>query len=192
MKQSSSTFIGSYTNYSSVPSDLPAFAWIGRSNVGKSSLLNMLVNRKNLARSSSTPGKTDLINYYLINKSCYFVDLPGYGWSRCSRKKRNLMDKMISNFIKKSRNLKLVFLLLDSRIPLQPVDLKYIQLLVNYKIPYRTILTKMDKQNQSTITKIKKRLYQEATTDWQKIVFLTSSTKKLGKEVTWDCINSFL
>lgn len=121
------------------------FAFVGRSNVGKSSLINYLTNRKGLAKASSTPGRTRLINYFLINKSFYFVDLPGYGFSKASKEQTFGWDKMIEPYLTNTDKLKMVFVLVDSRLEANPKDKQMIDFLVYYNVPFTVIATKCDK-----------------------------------------------
>src|SRR6266446_1957813 len=136
-------FISSYTTVDSVPeSDLPEYAFIGRSNVGKSSLINMLTGWKKLAKVSTTPGKTQLINLFLINKTWNLVDLPGYGFAKVSKVKRSAWDKIISDYLKKRRTLLTVFILVDARLEPQKIDLEFINSVGQNKIPLAIVFTK--------------------------------------------------
>ena len=142
----SATFMQSVTDWRKCPSpDLPEYAFIGRSNVGKSSLINMLVNNKNLAKTSSKPGKTQTINHFLINKNWYLVDLPGYGYASISKAMREKWQKMINDYLMKRENLQLVFVLIDSRLEPQKIDLEFIRNLGEKQIPFSLIFTKTDK-----------------------------------------------
>ena len=144
------------------PSDRPEYAFIGRSNVGKSSLLNMLTNRKQLAKTSSTPGKTQLINHFLINRAWYLVDLPGYGYAKVPKASREKWDKMGRNYLLKRENLYCVFVLIDSRIPPQKIDMEFTHWLGKKEVPFGLIFTKTDKLSKgkvaSNIAAIKKSL----------------------------------
>ncbi len=139
-------FIISNSDINKCPSPtLPEYAFIGRSNVGKSSLINMLTNHKKLAKTSSTPGKTQLINHFLINDSWYLVDLPGYGFARSSKSDRKAWKKMIDAYLLTRRNLMCTFLLIDSRIPLQKNDLEFMTWLATHQLPFVIVYTKSDK-----------------------------------------------
>ena len=139
-------FIGSFEHEHQCPTDgLPEYAFIGRSNVGKSSLINALTGRKDIARISSTPGKTQTINYYLINKSWYIVDLPGYGYAKISKTARKKWRGMIERYLDIRRTLQCVFTLIDSRIPLQKIDLEFLNWLGEHRIPFVIAYTKIDK-----------------------------------------------
>ena len=166
------------------PAKLPEYAFIGRSNVGKSSLINMLCNNKNLAKISGTPGKTQLINHFLINNSWYLVDLPGYGYAKVSKKLRAGFSKIITNYIESRTNLMCLFILIDSRISPLDVDLNFIRSMGEADIPIAIIFTKFDKLNKNEgdtkINAYKEKLLE----DWEKlpVTFITSATKKLGKK----------
>jgi GTP-binding protein len=142
-------FIKSITSIHQIPKpDYPEIIFAGRSNVGKSSLLNCLLSRKKLARISSSPGKTQVINYYLVNEQFYFVDLPGYGYAKLSKKVRNQWPRMIENFFKGNKRQKLICLLIDSRHSLQSLDKDMITWLEHQCLPFIIVLTKIDKLNQ--------------------------------------------
>ena len=152
MKIISSVFVKSITHYHDAPKEKPAFAMIGRSNVGKSSLINTLLGRKNLARTSAVPGKTQLINYFLINDKWFLVDLPGYGWAKTSQTNRVKWEKMVSLYLSKA-SLGMIFLLIDSRHPLQKIDLDFIQWLDKRKLPFALVFTKADKCKKNVLKK---------------------------------------
>lgn len=160
------------------------YAFIGRSNVGKSSLINLLTNRKKLAKTSATPGKTQLINHFLINDSWYLVDLPGYGWARVSKKDKADWKKMIDGYLRNRQNLASVFVLVDSRHEPQPIDLEFIQWLGEEGVPFAIVFTKTDKlkktQVQANLSKYKKKLMET----WEEVpsFFVTSSESKVGQE----------
>ncbi len=181
----SAEFIVSNTNVNKCPvPDKPEYAFIGRSNVGKSSLINMLTNHGNLAKTSSKPGKTQLINHFLINESWYLVDLPGYGYAKTSQTNREKWGEMIAKYLSKRENLMTVFVLIDSRIEAQTIDLDFIHDAGIKQIPIVLLFTKTDKntlnQTHSNIAKYKKILKKE----WEELpqIILTSSISKLGKE----------
>ena len=154
MEIKKAAFVVSNSDYRKCPSDgLPEFAFIGRSNVGKSSLINMLTGVKGLAKTSVKPGKTQLINHFLINGDWYLVDLPGYGYARTSKTSREKWQKMIVDYLLKRESLVNVFVLVDSRIPPQKIDLEFIDFLGRNGVPLSIVFTKIDKQNQQ-ITKL--------------------------------------
>lgn len=147
----SSLFYKSMISPREAPQDRPSFAMIGRSNVGKSSLINALLHRKNLARTSVVPGKTRLINYFLINEAWYLVDLPGYGWAQVSRSQRMLWVKMIKAYLTQT-SLQTIFLLIDGRHPLQAIDRSLMAWLRGAKLPYAVVVTKADKCSSRVLT----------------------------------------
>lgn len=164
--------------------DKPEYAFIGRSNVGKSSLINMLVEQKSLAKTSSSPGKTQLINHFLINDAWYLVDLPGYGYAKVSKGSRDDWRKMINFYFQKRENLTCVFVLIDSRHePLQP-DLEFIDQIGTMGIPFVIVFTKADKQSSlktdSTIAAYKRKLRE--TWDELPRMFVTSASNRSGRE----------
>jgi GTP-binding protein len=163
---------------------LAEIAFIGRSNVGKSSLINMLTNNSKLAKTSSTPGKTKLINYFLINKSWYIVDLPGYGYAQVSKTQRDDFRKMINNYLLHSENLYCVFVLIDSRIAPQKIDVEFINFLGENDVPFEIIYTKIDKQSQKKTLDNINLMRQTLSERWEELpnIMLSSSITKLGKE----------
>ncbi|MCC9166037.1 ribosome biogenesis GTP-binding protein YihA/YsxC [Pontibacter harenae] len=172
--------------------DKPEYAFIGRSNVGKSSLINMLTEQKNLAKTSSSPGKTQLINHFLINDAWYLVDLPGYGYAKVSKKSREDWRKMIRAYFLKRENLTCVFILIDSRHePLQP-DLDFIQMLGEMGIPFVLVFTKTDKQSaaktDSTIAMYRRKLKES----WDELpqIFQTSAVGRTGRDEILNFIDS--
>ena len=181
----SAEFIVSNSTYKKCPTDgKPEYAFIGRSNVGKSSLINMLTGVKGLAKTSGKPGKTQLINHFLINKEWYIVDLPGYGYARTAKTSRKAWAKMIEDYMLKREALVNVFLLIDSRIPPQNIDIEFANFLGSNGIPLTIVFTKTDKENQRTVSgnvnDFKNRLLQ----DWDSLPYmmLTSSATGYGKE----------
>ena len=139
-------FVGSYPSLNQCPqSRQPEYAFIGRSNVGKSSLINMITGRKGLAKVSNTPGKTQFINYFQINGNWHLVDLPGYGYARISKSKRAAWEKMIANYLQNRANLVCTFVLLDAYIPPQPIDMEFINWLGEIQIPFVIVYTKTDR-----------------------------------------------
>src|SRR6185312_3764707 len=135
------------------PADKPEYAFIGRSNVGKSSLINMLTNQSKLAKTSNTPGKTQMINHFLINNSFYIVDLPGYGFAKVSQKQRAAWEKMIAAYLQERPNLVTVFVLIDSRHKPQAIDLEFLKQLGAWGVPFNMVFTKADKSTQSEVAK---------------------------------------
>lgn len=185
MKITKAVFAGSSEKLSDRPkARLHEFAFIGRSNVGKSSLINTLCGVSKLAKTSATPGKTLLINHFLINDSWYLVDLPGYGYAKISQKGRERLTDMINTYVSKSEELAVLFVLLDSRLPIQKIDLEFIMALGEAQIPFAIIFTKGDKLGKTAlanqIEKNKKTLLEY----WEELppVFVTSSESGLGKE----------
>ncbi|MBO3698281.1 ribosome biogenesis GTP-binding protein YihA/YsxC [Roseivirga sp. E12] len=177
-------FVISNTDYRKCPKpDKPEFAFIGRSNVGKSSLINMMTARKSLAKTSGRPGKTQLINHFLIDESWYLVDLPGYGYAKTSKKNRAAWTEMIQDYLLNRESLQIVFVLIDSRLDPQKIDLEFIQWLGESGIPLALVFTKADKQSinkgQQSIAKFKRVLKQ--TWEHLPMIFLTSSETGLGK-----------
>lgn len=186
-------FVKSSTQESDCPEpSMPEYAFIGRSNVGKSSLINMLTNRKKLAKTSSTPGKTQLINHFIIDDSWYLVDLPGYGWARTSKTNKADWKRMINTYLKVRPNLSNVFVLIDLRHEPQKIDLEFIQWLGEEGISFCIVFTKSDKlgktQIQSNFASYKKTLNQS----WEELppTFITSSENKVGKEEILEFIDS--
>jgi GTP-binding protein len=181
----SAEFIISNTDYLKCPeSKLPEYAFIGRSNVGKSSLINMLCNRKDLAMTSSKPGKTLLINHFLINNNWHLVDLPGYGYATAGKKMRDQLQNIIESYILNREQLTCLFLLIDSRLEPQKIDLEFIEWLGENGIPFAIVFTKLDKlthaKGKSNIQFYKDKLSEQ----WEELppIFLTSSEKYMGKD----------
>ena len=195
MKITKAEFAGSSTRVGQKPErKLPEFAFIGRSNVGKSSLINMLTGNSKLAKTSQTPGKTQLVNHFLINDSWYLVDLPGYGFAKLPDKDRARLRHIIWDYINHSEELVMLMVLLDSRHDMQDVDLRFISELGEKGIPFGLIFTKADKQGpealQQQVLKNKGRLLE----DWEELppVFISSSVKGTGKEEILSYIDSIL
>lgn len=162
----------------------PEYAFIGRSNVGKSSLINMLTNKKGLAKTSSTPGKTQLINHFLINDNWYLTDLPGYGYAKASKTNRAAFSKMIEKYVLSRKNLVNLFVLIDARhLPLK-IDIDFINWLGESGIPFSLIFTKLDKVTQKEFSFNFKKYSQELRKTWDDLpeIFKSSSEKKIGKE----------
>ncbi|MBQ5593744.1 MAG: YihA family ribosome biogenesis GTP-binding protein, partial [Bacteroidales bacterium] len=173
---------------------LPEFAFIGRSNVGKSSLINSLCGVKGLAKTSATPGKTLLVNHFLINDSWYLVDLPGYGYAKVSQAARAKLAKMNNNFINNSPELVMLFVLLDSRHNIQKIDLEFLISLGEAGIPFAIIFTKADKLGKVALQKQIDANKKELLKYWEELppVFVTSSESHMGKDEVTDYIYSIL
>ena len=188
-------FLCSNTDWKKCPeADLPEFAFIGRSNVGKSSLINAMANNKKLAKTSSTPGKTRLINHFLINKKWYLVDLPGYGYAKVSKKSRNSWGEMSSAYLQKRNNLMCTFVLVDVRLEPQIKDLEFINWCGAKQLPIAIVFTKADKvkagERQSNIAKFEKALLET----WEELPpqFVSSSVKKSGLDEIISYINEII
>ena len=185
MEISQARFVISNTDYRKCPPPLmPEFAFIGRSNVGKSSLINMLVRRKNLARISVRPGKTQLINHFLIDDRWYLVDLPGYGYAKVPKAERARWQQMIDGYLLNRINLMCTFLLVDQRIPPQDIDLKMMEGFAENELPFAIVFTKADKlkpaEAEKNLSDYKNLLFQS----WESlpILFTTSSEKGWGRD----------
>ncbi len=181
----SALFVASNTELSKLPeAKLAEFAFIGRSNVGKSSLINMLCNQKKLAKISQTPGKTRLINHFIINDSWYLVDLPGYGYAKASKKDKQSWDKFIRDYLENRRNLQCIFVLIDSRLDPQKIDLEFIDWLGSKGIPFVLIFTKADKQSKQKTLQSVEKFKTELLKNWEAVpnVFISSSESLEGKE----------
>lgn len=191
MKITSAEFVISNTEIEKCPvADKPEYAFIGRSNVGKSSLINMLCERNKLAKTSQTPGKTQLINHFLINESIYIVDLPGYGFAKVSRQSRNKWEKFTHQYLKTRPNLLYTFVLIDSRIKAQKVDLEFMEWMGKNRIPFVMIFTKIDKLSSSVLNKNITAYKKEMLNSWEDLppIILSSSTTKIGKEEFWKLV----
>ena len=182
--------------------DKPEYAFIGRSNVGKSSLINMLCNNDKLAKTSGSPGKTQLINHFLIQSASqkssrvlppsgevrrrlwYLVDLPGYGFAKVSIRSRNRWEQMIENYLRKRENLTMVFVLIDARHSPQKIDLEFLDQLRTWQVPFCLVFTKADKENQRTVNKNVRSFLDAMKKTWQFLPqhFVSSAVKKTGKE----------
>lgn len=180
---------------SQVPKDaLKDIAFIGRSNVGKSSLINMLTRHKGLAKVSSTPGKTKLINHFLINNSWYLVDLPGYGYARTSKRERGAFAKIILDYVFKCEKMHFLFVLVDSRLEPQKIDLEFIEMLGEGGIPFGVIFTKCDKQSASQTSRSVNTFKNKLLESWEELppIFLSSSEKGVGREEILTFVNKIL
>lgn len=185
MKIKSATFVISNTDIKKCPApDLPEFAFIGRSNVGKSSLINMLTNHKKLAKISGRPGKTQLINHFLINESWYLVDLPGYGYAKTSKAKRFEFTKFIEQYLRERENLLNTFVLIDSRLEPQKNDVEFLNWMGHNQLPFSIVFTKIDKLSSSALQKNLARYKKELKKYWEEIppTFTTSSVSEFGRE----------
>ncbi|SHG85060.1 ribosome biogenesis GTP-binding protein YihA/YsxC [Flagellimonas flava] len=186
MKITSAEFVMSNSNVAKCPNEpLPEYAFIGRSNVGKSSLINMLMDQKNLAKTSGRPGKTQLINHFKINKNWFLVDLPGYGYARVSKKDKKTFQKYITEYFLKRKQLVSAFVLVDIRHEPQPVDLEFMEWLGSHGIPFAIIFTKADKLKPGAIQNhvdayLKKLL--EGVWEETPPYFITSSSKHMGRK----------
>jgi GTP-binding protein len=178
-------FVVSNTRVDHCPkSKLPEYAFIGRSNVGKSSLINMLCNRKRLAKTSSRPGKTQLINHFLINNKWHLVDLPGYGYARASKTQKKTFQKFITDYFNKRKELVSAFLLIDIRHEPQPTDLDFMRWLGENYIPFTIVFTKADKIKEREIEKKVSDYLEKLKEDWESLpkYFITSSEKRMGRD----------
>ena len=194
MKINTAEFIISNSDVSKCPLErLPEYAFIGRSNVGKSSLINMLTNHKNLAKTSGKPGKTQLINHFKINSNWFLVDLPGYGYARVSKKTKQVFQEFITDYFESREQLVCAFVLIDIRLEAQKIDLEFIEYLGETEIPFSIIFTKADKISKtkidSHIAAYKKQLH---ANNWEEIppYFVTSATEGTGKDAVLDYIES--
>jgi GTP-binding protein len=178
-------FIISNSDVSKCPNELlPEYAFIGRSNVGKSSLINMITERKSLAKTSARPGKTQLINHFKINNNWFLVDLPGYGYAKVSKKTKEVFQKFITEYFEKRKQLVCAFVLIDIRLEAQQIDLDFINYLGESEVPFCIVFTKADKigktKVQQHIAEYKKKLHQN---NWEEIpeYFVTSAEDQTGK-----------
>ncbi|MGE0567946.1 MAG: ribosome biogenesis GTP-binding protein YihA/YsxC [Bacteroidia bacterium] len=185
MKIKEARFHISAAKYKDCPKpNLPEFAFIGRSNVGKSSLINMLCNNKKLAHTSSTPGKTKLANYFLINNSWYLVDLPGYGYAKTGKSERAKFEALIIDYCSQRENLVCLFVLIDSRLPLQQIDAEFLQWLGEKNIPFAIIYTKADKSKLNALNKQIKAIEEKLLYIFSDLpnCFLSSAENETGRE----------
>ncbi len=193
MKINSAEFVISNSDVAKCPNTpLPEYAFIGRSNVGKSSLINMLMERKNLAKTSGKPGKTQLINHFLINKNWHLVDLPGYGYARVSKKDKKTFQKYITDYFLQREQLVMGFVLVDCRHEPQSIDLEFMQWLGEQQLPFGIIFTKADKLKPNAL-KRNVAHYQEVLLEtWESMppYFITSSSKGYGREQLLDYIDA--
>ena len=186
-------FVISNTDYKKCPDDgKPEYAFIGRSNVGKSSLINMLTNRKGLAMTSSKPGKTQLINHFEINNEWYLVDLPGYGYAQRGKEGREMIRKIIDSYILDREELTCLFLLLDCRHDPQPIDMDFMEWLGENGIPFCIVFTKQDKLSKSKLKENLNKYTSKLLETWEELppIFVTSSEKFEGRNEILDYIDS--
>jgi GTP-binding protein len=164
--------------------DKPEYAFIGRSNVGKSSLINMLTNQTKLAKTSASPGKTQLINHFIVNDEWYLVDLPGYGYAKVSQSQRAQWEKMIANYLQQRENLVTVFVLIDSRHEPQKKDLAFLRKLGDWGVPFNMVFTKADKSTQREAAKHARQFIEEMKKEWEFIPrsFISSAVKFTGRK----------
>ena len=185
MKIKQAAYVISSPSVESCPKpDKPEYAFIGRSNVGKSSLINLLCGREGLAKISSAPGKTKLINHFIINNEWYIVDLPGYGYAKISQAERKKWEKMIEDYLRKRESLVNIFVLIDSRHEPQAIDLEFVNKLGNWQIPFTLVFTKADKEKPGAVERHVKNFLNAMRETWQFLPqhFITSATKKQGRE----------
>jgi GTP-binding protein len=185
MKIEQAAFVISNTDYKKCPPpDKPEYAFIGRSNVGKSYLINMLTAKPNLAKTSQKPGKTQLINHFLINQAWYLVDLPGYGWAQASKTDKEKWTQMTKAYLRNRENLLCVFVLIDSRHEAQAVDLEFMQWLGEAQIPFAILFTKADKQSKTRTIQNVEAFKAKMLEFWEELppYFITSSVSGEGKE----------
>ena len=194
MQIKSAEFVISNTDYKKCPDrPLPEFAFIGRSNVGKSSLINMLTGRKGLAMTSSTPGKTLLINHFLINDAWYLVDLPGYGYAKRGKEAMARLKHIIWDYIEGRENLTSLFVLIDSRIPPQAIDLEFINRLGEAGVPFSIIFTKADKMKRGPLAANVAAFLRKMKETWDELPphFVTSSETRQGRDEVLDYIEQY-
>ncbi len=185
MQIKSAEFLMSNSDVAKCPKDLlPEYAFIGRSNVGKSSLINMLMMRKNLAKTSGRPGKTQLINHFLVNKNWYLVDLPGYGYARVSKSSKKVFQKFITNYFEKREQMVLAFVLVDCRHEPQPIDMEFMQWMGESGIPFNIIFTKADKLKPKALERNIKSYREKMLETWEEMppYFITSASDSTGRD----------
>jgi GTP-binding protein len=194
MKINQAEFVVSNQEVKKCPNNsMPEYAFIGRSNVGKSSLINMLTDHKNLAKTSGRPGKTQLINHFLINKSWYLVDLPGYGYARVSKSSRSKFQKFITQYFEQRTQLVSAFVLVDVRHDPQPIDTEFMQYLGENGIPFSIVFTKADKLKPKALERNVEAYKQQLLDDaWEELppYFITSSSDKTGRDELLGYIDS--
>lgn len=195
MKITSAIFVCSNSDYKKCPEPTKAeFAFIGRSNVGKSSLINMLVSKKGLAKTSGTPGKTQLINHFIINEAWYLVDLPGYGYAKVSKTAKKKWEKMIDDYLNNRENLLNTFVLIDARLEPQEIDIEFINRLGNNQQPFTILFTKADKLTKNELSKNLAQ-YKKKLLDWWEelpVMFVTSAETGMGRNEVLEYIETNL
>jgi GTP-binding protein len=193
MKINTAEFIISNSDVSKCPLErIPEYAFIGRSNVGKSSLINMITNHKNLAKTSGKPGKTQLINHFKINSNWFLVDLPGYGYARVSKKTKEVFQQFITDYFEKREQLVCAFVLVDIRLEAQKIDLEFIEYLGETEVPFCIIFTKADKISRTKVdSHIAAYRKQLLANNWEETpqYFVTSSTEGTGKDALLEFID---
>jgi GTP-binding protein len=195
MKITKAEFISSYADVQKCPApNKPEFAFIGRSNVGKSSLINMLTQTKDLAKTSAKPGKTQTINHFLINETWYLVDLPGYGYASVSKTIREGFGQMIEDYVQKRENLSCIFVLVDSRLEPQKSDLSFINWVGSKGVPLAIVFTKVDKLKLNELQRNVQQFKKAVLADWEELppMLITSSEKKTGRDELLDFIDDAL
>lgn len=188
----SAKFVISSTEVKKCPAPtLPEYAFIGRSNVGKSSLINMITGRKELAHTSSKPGKTQLINHFIINATWYLVDLPGYGYADVNKEKKKQFDIFIHQYILQRSNLMCVFVLIDSRLPMQAIDKQFMEWLAEHNVPFVIVFTKTDKLGKTQLEKNLNEYRHQMLESWEElpVQFITSSQNKIGQKEIFNFIS---
>ncbi len=189
------TYLGSWQRNDQMPhTEKPEFAFIGRSNVGKSSLINMLTQHKGLAKTSSTPGKTQSLNLFVLNNVIQFCDLPGYGYAKVGKSTRQAFSKMIDFYLKERPNLFCLFILVDLRLEPQKIDIEFINSCGENGIPFAIIGTKADKIKAAEVEASTQRYFDKLSESWEQLppFFISSSEEKTGKEEIWAFIQSAL
>ena len=193
MEITSAEFVISNTDYRKCPdTNFPEYAFIGRSNVGKSSLINMLTGRKGLAMTSARPGKTMLINHFLVNKNWYLVDLPGYGYAKRDRKSQEQIKQIIESYILRREQMTCLFLLIDSRLEPQRIDLAFIEWLGENGVPFAIVFTKADKLGTGKLITNLRTYIEKLSEQWEELPphFITSSEDRTGRTEVLDYIES--
>ena len=193
MEIKSAEFISSYVSYKDCPkNDTPEYAFVGRSNVGKSSLINMLLERKKLAKTSQSPGKTQLINQFIVNENWVLTDLPGYGYAKVGKSMRKDFNKLINDYALNRENLMCMFVLLDARHEPQKNDLGFMKWLGEKQVPFVMVFTKADKLSSSAVNKNIMNYKKEMLKEWEKLpdIFITSAENRQGRAELLDFIGN--